>query len=117
MSGLGILLSLGLLVYCYWNSPLQLLRYCYTLFLLFALAVAARHLWFRLAGPLKATFGKKEQENGEAVDFRGTKVAAIHMHQSCTLESTILVCVVYLPFLSVNGLAPQTNIVPYYSTT
>ena len=69
MSLLGILLSLGVVVYYYWDSPQQLLRYCYSLFLLFALVVVARHLSFKLAGPFKARFGKRDQENGESSEF------------------------------------------------
>ncbi len=64
VSSLGVLLSLCLISYCYWDNPRQLLRYGFLLFLVFGLLVAVRHIWFRAIGPLKASFANRKEENG-----------------------------------------------------
>lgn len=64
VSSLGVFLSLCLLSYCYWDKPKQLLRYGFLLFLVFALLVVVRHIWFCVVGPLKASFGNKKEECG-----------------------------------------------------
>ena len=64
VSSLGVLLSLCLTSYCYWDNPKQLLRYGFSVFLVFALLVAVRHVWFRMSGPLKASFANRKEESG-----------------------------------------------------
>ena len=64
VSSLGVLLCLCLISYYYWNNPKQLLRYGFFLFLVFALLVVVRHVWFSAVGPLKATFGNRREDNG-----------------------------------------------------
>ena len=66
VSGLGVFLSLCWIAYCYWDNPKQLLRYGFSSFLVIALLVVARHVWFSLAGPLKASFGNRKKENGRS---------------------------------------------------
>ena len=64
MSSLAVLLSLCLISYYYWDNPKQLLRYGFFLFLVFAFLVAVRHIWFRMSGPLKASFANRKEESG-----------------------------------------------------
>lgn len=65
LSGVAALISVSLIVYNYWHSPKQLLRYVYSFFLLFAFFAVIRHIWFSIAGPLIASFDKKEEVNGK----------------------------------------------------
>ena len=69
LSGLGVLLSLCLIAYYYWDNPKLLLRCGYSLFLVFALLVVVRHVWLSVTGPLKASFGEKKEENGMSYDY------------------------------------------------
>ena len=64
VSSLGVLLFLCLLSYSYWDNPKQLLRYGFFLFLVIALLVVVRHVWFCVVGPLKASFGNRKEVNG-----------------------------------------------------
>ena len=70
LSWLGLLLSVSFVVYNYWERPQQLFRWGFSLFLLLALFVVARHLWFSVAGPLRRMLGKNKQENGKKIEQR-----------------------------------------------
>ena len=64
LSGLAVLLSVGLMAYYYWDSPKQLMRYLYSAFLALALFAATRHLWLSTVGGAFSRLWMKETENG-----------------------------------------------------
>ena len=94
VSSLGVFLSLCLLSYYYWDNPKQPLRYGFFLFLVIALLVVVRHVWFCVVGPLKASFGNRKEGNGRYYCTKVCPEIGPALNNSCIRGTQVIVAYV-----------------------